>query len=221
MGSPRGRVLATSPRTAPASASVPAMSRVPRGMRARLAGLSAAGSFCTGAVGVGATAVGMTAVGVTAVGVTAEGAASARVFSMTLRSLCVSELKRAGLSSRPWRRASDIRLGGSSSSRGMLAPSTRMGMTRTFRCRAASISMRTKSLGSSSRRLPRSSARVSHLSPMSARRTSEEPTASPITSTKSSPSSIESTSLKMCSPPNRSASLSNSQPAGYAASSRR
>ena len=52
--------------------------------------------------------------------------------------------KRLGLSSRAWRRASGERLGGSWSSRGILAPSTRMGMTRTLRVKAASISSRTK-----------------------------------------------------------------------------
>ena len=45
-------------------------------------------------------------------------------------------------------------------------------MTRTFRVRAASISIRTKSSGSSSRRLPCSSAAVSHLSPITASSTS-------------------------------------------------
>jgi hypothetical protein len=47
-------------------------------------------------------------------------------------------------------------------SRGIFAPLTRIGMTSTPRCKAASISRRTKSLGSSSRRLPSSSVIVTH-----------------------------------------------------------
>ena len=70
-------------------------------------------------------------------------------------------------------------------------------MTRTLRVKAASISSRTKSLGSSRRRRPCSSVMVSHWSPISATSTSQYPTARVITSTKSSPSSIESTSLKI------------------------
>ena len=74
-------------------------------------------------------------------------------------------------------------------------------MTRTLRVKAASISSRTKSTGSSRRRRPSSSVIVSHCSPISASSTSQDPTALVITSTKSSPNSIESTSLKTCPPP--------------------
>ena len=83
-------------------------------------------------------------------------------------------------------------------------------MTRTSRVSAASISSRTKSSGSSSRARPRSSVMVSHRSPIKASSTSQEPTAVVITSTKSSPSWIESMSLKIWPRPNRSTSRSNS-----------
>ena len=86
-------------------------------------------------------------------------------------------------------------------------------MTRTFRLRAASISSLTKSAGSSRRRPPLVSVTVNQFSPMSARRTSHEPTALVMTSTKSSPSWIESTSLKTW-PPNLELRRSYSQPAG-------
>jgi hypothetical protein len=86
-------------------------------------------------------------------------------------------------------------------------------MTRTLRVSAASISSRTKSSGLSRRAVPCSSVIVSHCSPISARSTSQDPTAEVITSTKSSPSWIESMSLKIWSRPKRSTSRSNSQPA--------
>ncbi len=87
-------------------------------------------------------------------------------------------------------------------------------MTRMLRARAASISSRTKSLGSSRRRRPSSPVIVSQRSPISASSTSQRATAAVITSTKSSPSAIESTSLKTWPRPNRSASRSYSHPAG-------
>jgi hypothetical protein len=87
--------------------------------------------------------------------------------------------------------------------------------------RAASISSRTKSLGLSRRARPCSSVMVSHRSPINARSTSQEPTAVVITSTKSSPSWIESTSLKIWPRPYRSASRSKSKTACQAVSSRR
>ena len=73
--------------------------------------------------------------------------------------------KRLGVSSSAWRRTRLAMLSGSSSARGIRAPSTRTGMTRTLRSKAASISRRTKSCGSSSRRRPRSSVMVSQRSP--------------------------------------------------------
>jgi hypothetical protein len=124
------------------------------------------------------------------------------------------DAKRLGLSSRAWRRTSLARLFGSSAASGMLAPSTRIGMTRTLRVKAASISRRTKSWGSLRRRRPRESVIVSHSRPISASSTSQAPTALVITSTKSSPNSMESTSLKTWSLPKRSASRSYNQPAG-------
>ena len=86
-------------------------------------------------------------------------------------------------------------------------------MTRTRRDKAASISSRTKSSGLPRRRRPCASVIVSHSSPISAKSTSQEPTALVITSMKSSPSSIESTSLKTWRPPKCPASRSYSQPA--------
>src|SRR6266511_2970833 len=137
---------------------------------------------------------------------------SARVQSSTFSSRLVSKSNRAGLSSKACRRTSLARLSGSSSSWGILAPSTRIGMTRTSRVKAASISSRTKSSGLSRRRRPCSSVIVSHSSPISASSTSQDPTAAVITSTKSSPNWIESTSLKTWPLPKRSASRSYSRP---------
>jgi len=126
---------------------------------------------------------------------------SASVLSSTLSSRPRSKSNRAGLSSNAWRRTSLARLPGNSSARGILAPSTRIGITRTLRVKAAWISSRTKSSGSSSRRRPCSSVIVNHWSPISASSTSQDPTALVITSTKSSPNWMESTSLKTCPPP--------------------
>jgi hypothetical protein len=72
----------------------------------------------------------------------------------------------------------------------------RIGITRTPRVNAASISNRTKSSGLSRRRRPCSSVIVSQSTPISASSTSHDATAVVITSTKSSPGWIESTSLK-------------------------
>src|SRR5215207_3326618 len=58
---------------------------------------------------------------------------SVRVLSSTFSSRLVSKSNRAGLSSRAWRRTSFARLGGSSPARGIRAPSTRIGITRTLR----------------------------------------------------------------------------------------
>ena len=88
---------------------------------------------------------------------------SARVRSMTSRRRSVSARKRFGLSSSAWRRTSGAMLGGSWSPRGISAPSTRIGMSRTSRSSAASISSRTKSSGSSSRRDPSGSGDVEPL----------------------------------------------------------
>src|SRR6185312_3882647 len=55
-----------------------------------------------------------------------------RVLSRTVISAAVSDWKWLGLMSRAWRRASGARVGGSSSTRGIRAPSTRIGITRTF-----------------------------------------------------------------------------------------
>ena len=87
-------------------------------------------------------------------------------------------------------------------------------MTRTLRVKAASISTRTKSSGLSSRRRPSSSVIEIHSGPISASKTSQDATALVMTSTKSSPSSMESTSLKTWPPRKWTASRSNSQPAG-------
>ena len=143
---------------------------------------------------------------------------SASVDASTRASRLVSLSKRLGLSSSAWRRTSPARLSGSSSARGIRAPSTRTGMRRTLRASAASTSRRTKSWGSSSRRRPRSSVIVNHLSPIKASNTSHDPTAVVIAATKSSPKGIESTSLKTCASPNRSSRRSYSHPAGYAVS---
>ena len=87
-------------------------------------------------------------------------------------------------------------------------------MTRILRLKAALISRCTKSRESSMRRLPLLSVIVSHRSPISASSTSQEPTASLITSTKLAPGSIVSTSMNTWSSPKCSASRLYSQLAG-------
>jgi hypothetical protein len=149
-----------------------------------------------------------------------------RFLGLTIGSICSSSTSESASkwSDRSWsegRCDRVVKLGGSSSAGGNAAPSTRTGMRVTSRVRAASISRRTKSSGSSSRRFPWESAIVSHPGPISASSTSHAPTASVRMATKSSPRSIESTSLKTCSPPYRAASRSYIQPAGYAVSCRR
>jgi hypothetical protein len=121
--------------------------------------------------------------------------------------------KRSGLSVTACRRANDCKPGGRSADRGMLAPFTRTGMTRTPRVSAVSISRRTKSSELSKRR-PYSSEMASHCSPITATKAAQEATAVVIASAKSSPGSSESTSLNTWSRPKCSTSRSNSHPAG-------
>ena len=122
--------------------------------------------------------------------------ASPMVRSRTLSSRWVSASNRPGLSLSTPRRASLARLVGSSSARGIRASSTRMGMTRDITRRSSLDLQPNKSPGLSRRRCPSWSVIVSHRLPISASSTSQDPTAVVISSTKSSPSSIESTSLK-------------------------
>ena len=125
-----------------------------------------------------------------------EGCISVMVLSSTVNNRRRSESKRLGLSSRACRRTRPAMLAGRSLARGIRAAPTKTGMTRTLRVRAASISTRTKSSELSRHRRPSSPVIVSHRSPISASSTSQDPTATVITSTKLSPGSIESTSLK-------------------------
>ena len=85
--------------------------------------------------------------------------------------------------------------------RGMVAPSTRIGTTRMSRCKAASISRRTKSSKSSRRRRPSSSVILIQRVPITTSITSQDATARPMTSAKSSPGAMESMSLTMSSRP--------------------
>jgi hypothetical protein len=133
--------------------------------------------------------------------------ASLKVSFSTRKSRRVSKL--TGLISTACRRVNLANPLGSSCGDGILALSTRMRMTRTSsRIRAVSTSIRTKSCGSSMRLAPLASVTVSHCGPMRARSTSHEPTADWIRSTKSSPGSMLSTSLKTRSAPSSATSTS-------------
>jgi len=96
----------------------------------------------------------------------------------------------------PWRRARVLSPSGSSSRRGGDAPSTKTGITLIRRRSAALISSVTKSSGSSRRRRPSSSTASAQCGPINANNTSHAPTAFSIDSAKSTPGSIESTSIK-------------------------
>ncbi|MFZ1385601.1 MAG: hypothetical protein WBH64_00340 [Propionicimonas sp.] len=117
-------------------------------------------------------------------------------------------LNPTGLISTACRLVMAARSSGNSSAGGIRAPSTRIGTTRTFLLKAALTSSRTKSSGLSRRRRPLSSVIVSHCGPINASSTSQAATASVIRSTKSSPGSMSSTSLKTDAAPKRATSTS-------------
>jgi len=79
-------------------------------------------------------------------------------------------------------------------------------MTLTPRASAAAISSRTQSIGSSRRRRPAASTAVAHVLPMTATTPSQKPTFVSMTSAKSDPASIVSTSMKTLAGPNRAQS---------------
>ncbi len=99
---------------------------------------------------------------------------------------------------------------GRSVNRGILASLTSTGMTRFFFASANSISRRTKSCGSSSRRIPLSSTAVNQPRPMTEISTSHLATCWFITSTKSSPGAISSMSMNSWSPLKTCSSRPNS-----------
>ena len=132
----------------------------------------------------------------------ADAAASTRSIAATSRP--ASSRKLSCRTRSALRRARRARLSGRSAWPGMTAPSTKTGITRTPRARAAPISSRTRLSGSSRRRPLRSSAADSQCGPITATSTAHASTAREIASAKSAPSSILSTSMKTCSAPKRS-----------------
>ena len=138
---------------------------------------------------------------------------AARSASATLRcrtssssarvSFRTSVSKRARETSIPCRRESFFKLSGRSSALGIVAFSTRTGITRIPRSSAAAISMCTKSWGSSMRRRFSLSAIETQSLPMMAMSAVHAPTRSDRTSTKSRPGGILSTSIKTFLRPSR------------------
>ena len=114
----------------------------------------------------------------------------------------------ASLSVTALRRASLASSGGSSSSCGIVAPPTSTGMTTGSPLSAVPTSRRTKSLGSSSRRSPSRFFAFSQPRPTTTSSASAAPTAELMRSTKSTPGSSVSTSMKTRSEPNSSESAS-------------
>ena len=141
--------------------------------------------------------------------------------SSTSTSASTSSRHRRSRSSMAFRRASRAIELGSRASVGMTAPPTRTGITRTWERRAASISRRTKSAGSSNLRRPSDPVASSQLGPITTRTASDPSIARSIASVKSAPASIDSTSMNTEPAPNRSRRWSARRPAWPAESSRR
>ena len=116
-------------------------------------------------------------------------------------------------SSSACRRHNGASEGGSSLSVGIRAPCTSTGMTRVPRSSAVSTSTRTKSAGSSSRRLPSVDMASDQRGPISAKRTLHFGMVSLIASTKSSPASMPATSMNTSSSSKWRESASCTRPA--------
>jgi hypothetical protein len=123
-------------------------------------------------------------------------AGGCRIGSIAASSRSASERKLSCRTLSALRRANPTKLSGSSWRPGIIAPSTRIGITRMSRSNAAVISRRTMSSGSSSRRCPSLSVALSQVGPMTASSTSQVLTAWEMTSAKSSPGAMVSTSMK-------------------------
>ncbi len=119
------------------------------------------------------------------------------------------------------RSASKVISAGKSLAPGMRAPLTSVGMTSFLRENASEISVRTKSRGLSSLRLPSTSFASSQSLPMMAINASHFAISSPITLANAAPGAMVSRSRKTFSGPKRSRKRSKIRPAMPSLSSRR